>query len=70
LLPDDELIIARFDAEYTQMISSRFGDAEAGRYKAMRPLREFVRKNYYPVQAFGMHILFELMRPSAGEELK
>jgi hypothetical protein len=65
LLPNDEKLITQFDAEYSKMLRERFGDAEAGRYEAMKPFREFVRKNYIPVQSFGIHILFKLKVSSA-----
>jgi len=65
LLPNDEKLIAQFDAEYSKVLRDRFGDAEAGRYEAMKPFREFVSKNYDPVQSFGMHILFVLKSSSA-----
>ncbi len=69
LLPNDERIIAQFDTEYAKMLCERIDDAEAGRFEAMKPFREFVMKNYDVVQAFGMHILFKL-RNSAVENAR
>jgi hypothetical protein len=60
LLSTDERMVSRFDAEYAKMLRDRYGDAEAGRYEAMKPFREFVMKNYDAVRSFGMHILFKL----------
>jgi hypothetical protein len=60
LLPNNEKIIIQFDTEYAKMLREKFGDAEAGRFEAMKPFREFVMKNYVFVRAFGAHILFKL----------
>jgi hypothetical protein len=60
LLPNDERMITQFEAEYTKMLREKIDDAEAGRFEAMKPFRDFVMKNYDVVQAFGPHILFKL----------
>jgi hypothetical protein len=60
LLPNNTKIIDQFDTEYAKMLREKFGDAEAGRFEAMKPFREFVMKNYVFVRAFGAHILFKL----------
>lgn len=58
-LPQDEKIIAAYDQVWSQMLYN-IEPAEALRYKAMKPLREYVMKNYKIVQQpFGDHILFQ-----------
>jgi len=70
LLPNDERIIAQFDIEYAKMLRETFDDAEAGRYEAMKPFREFIRKNYDVVRPFGQHILFKLKDSAVKTESK
>jgi hypothetical protein len=67
LLSTDERVVKQFDSEYAKMLREKYGDAEAGRFEAMKPLREFVMKNYQFVRAFGSHILFKL-KDSAVEK--
>jgi len=55
----DEKEIARYDSEWSKKLREHFGEDEALRYKAIKPLREFVMKNYRIVRPFGQHILFE-----------
>ena len=69
LLPNDERMIAEFDAEYEKILRERIDDAEAGRYEAMKPFREFVMKNYNVVRAFDPHILFKLKDSMTKKEL-
>jgi hypothetical protein len=58
-LPQDAKIIAAYDQVWSQMLS-KIDPAEALRYKAMKPLRDYVMKNYTIVQRpFGDHILFQ-----------
>ena len=68
LLPNDERIITQFEAEYVKMLRERIDDAEAGRYEAMKPFREFVMKNYEAVQSFGQHVLFKLKDSTTKKE--
>jgi hypothetical protein len=62
-LPVNERVIETYDRQWEQMLRERFGDDEADRYEALKPLREFVMKNYQVVSMFGQHVLFEL-KPS------
>ncbi len=55
----DKKEIARYDAEWSAWLHERFDQDEALRYEAMKPFREFVRKNYKIVQMFGQHVLFQ-----------
>jgi len=42
------------------MLSDNIKDPdEAKRFRAMKPFREFVMKNYQIVRAFGQHVLFQ-----------
>ncbi|MHC4396442.1 MAG: glycosyltransferase family 39 protein [Planctomycetota bacterium] len=58
-LPNDENLMAQYDAMMTKMLSEDFEPAEALRYESMLPLRRFVMGNYKIVRSFGQHILFE-----------
>ena len=55
----DERIVEAFDKEYEDMLRYRVGPDEGLRYKAMKPFREYVMKNYRIVQVFGPHVLFQ-----------
>ncbi len=66
LLSTDERIVNQYDIEYAKMLREKFGNAEASRYDAMKPFREFVRNNYEVVRPFGSHILFELKNSPTG----
>jgi hypothetical protein len=41
------------------MLRERHDAAEAARYEAMQPLRQYVMKNYVVVGEFGAEILFQ-----------
>ena len=45
-LPPDKKTIDKYDAEYAQMLQKKIEPDEALRYKAMKPLRDFVMNNY------------------------
>jgi len=47
------------DKAYAEWLTKNVDSDEAERFKAMRPLREFVMRNYRIVRAFGQHVLFE-----------
>ncbi len=51
--------IRRYDAAFAKALREKIDPAEAQRYEAMKPFREFVMKNYQIVRAFGQHILFQ-----------
>ncbi len=61
-------IVERYDSEYTQMLRTRFDEDEAKRYEILKPLRDFVMKNYQIFSMFGEHILFELKPTPTGSE--
>jgi len=63
-LPLDKNTIEAYDRDWSKMLRERFDEDEALRYEALKPLREFVMKNYKIVQLFGEHVLFEL--PAKG----
>jgi len=55
------------DEVYAGWLSDTYDSAEAGRFMAMKPFREFVMKNYDVVQVlFTPHILFKLKESPAG----
>ncbi len=66
LLDKDERLVKQFEAEYGKMLRDKFDDAEAGRFEAMKPFRDFVMNRYQPVRAFGPHILFEQKSSTSG----
>jgi 4-amino-4-deoxy-L-arabinose transferase-like glycosyltransferase len=61
LRPDDPDAIGRYDAAYEKALRSqkRIDPDESLRYEAMRPLREYVMKNYRIVNTFGAEVLFQ-----------
>jgi len=48
------------DEAYAEWLTKNVDADEAGRFRAMKPFREYVMKNYKIVQVFGQHVLFEL----------
>jgi hypothetical protein len=67
-LPLDKNVIEAYDKTWSEMLRTRFDEDEALRYEAMKPLREFVMKNYKIIQLFGEHVLFELKTPTTSKE--
>jgi hypothetical protein len=75
-LPPNQNLIDEYDNWRAQWLRDKFDEDEAARYEALKPLREYVMKNYdvaepqyfVPVKnqrlllhrLFGQHILFEL----------
>jgi len=57
------------DKAWNQLLREHFDEDEALRYEALKPLREFVMKNYQIVQMFGEHVLFKLKPTSENKEL-
>lgn len=50
-----------YETWHVNDLRNRFGDEEAARYQAVRPLQEFIMKNYKIVGVFGrQQVLFEL----------
>jgi len=50
--------VAKYDAAYAKRLGQRVESAEAQRYEALKPLRDYVMKNYEIVQQFGPQIVF------------
>ena len=59
-LPPDEKIIEEYDSAWAAMLRRDIDADEAERYRAMKPFRSFVMKNYSIVKIFGAHVLFRL----------
>jgi hypothetical protein len=55
----DKDVIQVYDKVLCKILRERVEPAEALRYQAMKPLREYVMNNYKIVQTFGDHILFQ-----------
>ncbi len=58
-LPLNKEVINLYDREWAKMLTDRFDDDEAERYRILKPFREFVMNNYRNVSMFGDHVLFE-----------
>ncbi|MBW7991105.1 MAG: glycosyltransferase family 39 protein [Planctomycetes bacterium] len=58
-LPSVPQIVSQYDQMYANMLREQIEPAEALRYQAMKPFREYVMKNYKIVQPFGVNILFQ-----------
>ena len=50
---------AAYDKWYSQQLRNTFDQDEAACYQAIKPLRDFIMKNYKIVRMFGRHVLFE-----------
>ena len=48
------------DEAYAEWLTKNVDSDEAERFRAMKPFREYVMKNYKIVRAFSQHVLFEL----------
>lgn len=59
-LPPQEQIVSQYEAAYAKMLREKIADQdEAKRFEAMKPLRDYVMKNYVVVRTFGDHVLFQ-----------
>jgi hypothetical protein len=56
--PDKPGAVQKYDAAFEKALRQTVEPAEALRYEVMRPLREYVMKNYEIVGQFGAHVLF------------
>lgn len=63
-LPLNENIIEQYDRQWERLLREKYGDDEADRFVALKPLRRFVMTKYRIVAPFGQHILFELKNTS------
>ena len=64
-------MLSFFMIKYGQIpCANSFGEDEALRYEAIKPLRDFVMTNYHVVKIFGDHVLFELNHPAENKEQK
>jgi len=83
-LPPNQNLIDEYDMQWARMLRTQFDEDEAARYEALKPLREYVMKNYeiaepqyfVPVKdqrlilhrLFGQHILFKLKNPTPTKQ--
>ncbi len=58
-LPTDEAMIKQYEAAYAQQLREVIEPDEALRFEAMKPLRDYVMKNYRIVGLFGEQVLFQ-----------
>ncbi|UCD49810.1 MAG: glycosyltransferase family 39 protein [Phycisphaerales bacterium] len=68
LPPDNPELIEAYDKAWAQLLGQQFDEAEAQRYKALKPLRRFIMEHYRIVNMFGPHVLFELNAGIAEKE--
>ncbi|OHB61147.1 MAG: hypothetical protein A2167_04735 [Planctomycetes bacterium RBG_13_46_10] len=59
---------ANTDDAYAEWLTKNFGADEAGRFRAMKPFREYVMNNYKIAKFFGQMVVFELKNPPVGKE--
>ena len=52
-------IRSQYDTAYKNFLTTKYGSAEASRYDAMQPFRDYIATNYKIVRTFGIHVLFE-----------
>jgi hypothetical protein len=84
-LPLEKNVIEAYDRSWSQFLKERFDEAEAERYRALAPLREFVMNNYVIVaprqyvatqdgrlfhRMFGKRVLFRLKNPTPKEQMQ
>jgi len=48
------------DEAYAEWLTKNVDSDEAGRFRAMKPFREYVMKNYKIIQSFSQFVIFEL----------
>jgi hypothetical protein len=59
LRPDRSDAVRRYEAAYAKALRDRVDSAEAQRFEAMKPFRDYVMSNYRVVRSFGQHVLFQ-----------
>ncbi len=65
-LPLNKQIIDKYDEAYSKWLAEKIEPAEAIRYQAMKPFRDFVMSSYQIVRGqFGPHVLFQLKQSTA-----
>lgn len=52
-LPDDENMVKSYDEMWAALLTQHFGPDEAERYRALAPLRQYVRKHYRVAEPQG-----------------
>jgi hypothetical protein len=67
---NDQALIDRYNQEWSAYLEKQFGPEEAQRFRAMKPLREYIRQNFKGIRQFGAHILFEMDPTKIAQESK
>jgi hypothetical protein len=67
---DNQALIDRYSQEWSAYLEKQFGPEEAQRFRAMKPLREYIRRNFKGIRQFGAHILFEMDPTKIAQESK
>jgi hypothetical protein len=68
IVKNANLKAANTDEAYAEWLTKNFDADEAGRFKAMKPFREYVMNNYKIVQSFGQMVVFELKSSPVSKE--
>jgi hypothetical protein len=58
-LPPVRYATDSYDATYVPWLEEQFGKAEARRYEAMKPLREYVMRDFVVAAEHGPHVVFQ-----------
>jgi len=67
LRPDRPTAIEKYEAAYAKILREKVEPDEALRFEAMKPLRDYIMRNYRVAQIIGDEIVFELNAVSAGK---
>ncbi|UCF15469.1 MAG: hypothetical protein JSW59_18880 [Phycisphaerales bacterium] len=59
LRPDRNDAVLRYETAYAKALHDRVDSAEAERFEAMKPFRDYVMGDYRVVRSFGVHVLFQ-----------
>ena len=61
LVQGNDKQVDEFDESYARRLAALYPDGEADRYRAMKPMRDFIRHNYKIVKVYSSQfVLFEL----------
>jgi hypothetical protein len=63
-LSTDPIQVKRFEMSYSAFLAQKVSPEEAGRFDAMKPLRDYVMQNYKVAGVYGPHVLFVRTTPA------
>jgi hypothetical protein len=68
LQPDRSTAIEKYEAAYAKILREKVEPDEALRFEAMKPLRDYIMRNYHITQIIGDEVVFELNAVFAGKD--